>query len=48
MIERFVKYLKILWKGITGIAVELVYPLITFSAAAILSFSVYLFFLVKK
>lgn len=48
MIEKIVKHIKVLWKGVVGISIELAYPLITFSAAAALSFIIYLAFLVKR
>ncbi|HNS32280.1 MAG TPA: hypothetical protein PKN36_04820 [bacterium] len=48
MIEKIWKYIKILYKGIIGIAIELIYPLITFLAAAALSFAIYITLLIKK
>jgi len=40
--ERLIKYLKITYRWITGIAIELIYPFITFAAAAIICFLLYL------
>jgi hypothetical protein len=48
MIEKLVKYLKIAYKWIVGVTIELIYPFITFSAAAIICFLLYLTVLVKK
>lgn len=48
MIERLIKYLKITYKWVTGVTIELIYPFITFSAAAIICFLFYLTVLVKK
>jgi hypothetical protein len=42
MIENIWKYLKVLYKGVIGITIELIYPLITFSVAGIISFVIYL------
>jgi hypothetical protein len=42
MIEKIIKYLKIFYRGIIGITIELIYPLITFFAAAIMSLAIYL------
>jgi len=48
MMKKFVKYLKITYKWITGITIELIYPFITFLAAAIICFLSYLAVLIKK
>ncbi len=48
MIEKLWKYIQVLYKGIIGVVIELIYPLIVFSTAAIISFVVYLIILIKK
>ncbi len=40
--ERLIKYFKIAYKWIIGITIELIYPFIAFSAAAIICFLFYL------
>ena len=42
------KYIKILWKGMTGIGIELMYPVFIFLAAALLSGILYLIFPLTK
>ena len=41
--EKLIKYIKILDRWIIGVILEMIYPLITFSAAAFLCFFLYLF-----
>ncbi|MCK9265428.1 hypothetical protein M0P98_00845 [bacterium] len=48
MIDNILKYLKVFYKGVLGISIELVYPLITFSVAATISFIIYLIISIKK
>ncbi len=46
--ERFLKYLKITYRWITGVTIELIYPLVTFTAAAIVCSIIYMLFIIKK
>ena len=46
--ERLLKYLKITYRWITGVTIELIYPFVTFTAAAILCFIIYVLFIIKK
>ncbi|MCM8777257.1 MAG: hypothetical protein NC905_03210 [Candidatus Omnitrophica bacterium] len=48
MMERLKKYIRIIDRWIIGIVLELIYPLITFSAAAILCFLLYLTVFIRK
>jgi len=45
---RLIKYIRIIDRWIIGIVLELIYPLITFSFAAILCFLFYLTVFIKK
>ncbi len=46
--DKLIKYIRIIDRWIIGIVLELIYPLITFSAAAVLCFLFYLTVFVKK
>jgi hypothetical protein len=48
MIERIIKHTKIVYKWITGLTIELIYPFITFSIAAIICFLFYITVLLKN
>jgi hypothetical protein len=48
MIERLIKYVKIVYKWMTGVTIELLYPFITFSTSAIICFFFYLIIVAKK
>ncbi|MBN1445616.1 MAG: hypothetical protein JW957_05870 [Candidatus Omnitrophica bacterium] len=46
--ERLLKYLRITYRWIIGVTFELIYPFITFSAAAIVCFLIYMAVIIKK
>ncbi|MDD3726234.1 MAG: hypothetical protein PHI44_03470 [Candidatus Ratteibacteria bacterium] len=48
MMEKLIKYIRIIDRCVVGIILELIYPLITFSAAALLCFLLYLTVFIKK
>lgn len=48
MIEKFLKYLRITYRWVVGVTIELVYPFLTFSFAAIICFLFYLIIFIKK
>ncbi len=48
MIERLIKYLMITYRWVVGVTIELVYPFITFAAAAIICFLFYITLLFQK
>ncbi|GEM_PF-1387071 len=48
MIERLIKYLQIVYKWVVGVTIELLYPFLTFTVAAIICFLSYLVILIRK
>lgn len=48
MMEKLIKYVRIVKRWVVGVILELIYPLITFSTAAALCFLLYLTLFIKK
>jgi len=48
MKKRILKYLRILYKGIMGIGVEFLYPIVILSLAFLISGFIYFSFIFKK
>lgn len=42
MIENIIRYVKVFYKGLIGVCIEIIYPFITFAAAGSICYVVYL------